>query len=101
LKGEIEKKTFNYKKDKNIKINWVNLLNSQPGHEIKINPWKAYWKKHEAQLKKNQVKKMNIINPGNLTNSWPGSWDWDNPIEKNYKKNTKPSFQETKCWKIK
>jgi hypothetical protein len=58
LKGESEKKMFNYKKDKNIKINWGNLLNPQPGYEIKINPWKAYWKKHEAQLKKIEVKKM-------------------------------------------
>ena len=43
-------------------------------------------KKTRSLIKKNQVKKMNIINPGNLTNLWLESWDWDNPIEKNYKK---------------
>ena len=54
--------------------------------------------KKYIQLKKEQRNWVNLVNP---QNSWLGSWDCDNLIEKNIKTIIKFNSQSTQCWKMK
>jgi hypothetical protein len=71
----------------------VNCQTCDPGHKIKITPWKASRNKlripiptqpnvKECYWKKNQLKKNIKNDSSQLTNPWPRSSDWDNLIER-------------------